>query len=455
LLGGRSPSDPSGLELTEEQQTMRALVRLAANPPLRVGKMQRRTAKALLRPYPLGLRFSGKNMSPIPFWLGGAQNVCLNFSDCDVAVQLHFALFRGGAGYMLKPAEMTALVSGDASSRHSARPSARGSARPLDRGSDRPSNRDRGSTSDRDSARRSGSISARPSARDSTGAPRQSFVTPCEDSAPNAGIDDAYAPRQSFVAPCADQGSVIDPPAETTPIRAKLNSSRESAVIEEDQELNSLTDDENVYWPPPRDLLHCANIHIISLHMLPKRASKSSRQRGEQRPRYDGSRESVHVFHPELSGDSSPPNAKDVSSPWVTLSLHPVGGFSAVSKSLPLPAITENEMVLSQRFDGLNAVIDEEVHCVAAEPHATFLRIGVVDGGREVAFETAVLGRLRGGFRVLQLRGPLGTRIELCCLFVHVSFVGEANLWPTARQLRMRHTLSQMSSRRSGPMRDR
>jgi len=63
---------------------------------------------------------------------------------------------------------------------------------------------------------------------------------------------------------------VIDPPAETTPIRAKLNSSRESAVIEEDQELNSLTDDENVYWPPPRDLLHCANIHIISLHMLPK-----------------------------------------------------------------------------------------------------------------------------------------------------------------------------------------
>jgi len=50
LLGGRSPSDPSGLELTEEQQTMRALVRLAANPPLRVGKMQRRTAKALLRP---------------------------------------------------------------------------------------------------------------------------------------------------------------------------------------------------------------------------------------------------------------------------------------------------------------------------------------------------------------------------------------------------------------------
>eukprot|EP00966_Prymnesium_polylepis_P267689 6183763-Prymnesium_polylepis.1 len=30
----------------------------------------------------------------------------LNFSDCDVAVQLHFALFRGSGGYLLKPPEM-------------------------------------------------------------------------------------------------------------------------------------------------------------------------------------------------------------------------------------------------------------------------------------------------------------------------------------------------------------
>ena len=45
-------------------------------------------------------------MSPLPCWLGGAQNVCLNFSDCDVAVQLHFALFRGSSGFVLKPSEM-------------------------------------------------------------------------------------------------------------------------------------------------------------------------------------------------------------------------------------------------------------------------------------------------------------------------------------------------------------
>ena len=83
LLTGRSQAD-AALSLTEEQQTSRAIVRLAANPPLQVGRVQRRTAEYLLRPYPLGLRLSGKNMSPLPCWLAGAQHVCLNFSDNDL-----------------------------------------------------------------------------------------------------------------------------------------------------------------------------------------------------------------------------------------------------------------------------------------------------------------------------------------------------------------------------------
>lgn len=94
--------------LTEEQLASRAIARLASNPTPEVGSMQRRTAKWLLRPFPLGLRFSGKNMSPLPCWLAGAQNVCLNFSPVegkvDLAVQLHFALFNGSGGYVLKPA---------------------------------------------------------------------------------------------------------------------------------------------------------------------------------------------------------------------------------------------------------------------------------------------------------------------------------------------------------------
>jgi hypothetical protein len=63
-----------------------------------------------LRTYPLGFRISGKNMSPLPFWLAGAQSIALNFSPIDGkvdwAVQLHFALFNGSEGYVLKPPEM-------------------------------------------------------------------------------------------------------------------------------------------------------------------------------------------------------------------------------------------------------------------------------------------------------------------------------------------------------------
>eukprot|EP00966_Prymnesium_polylepis_P122262 2826035-Prymnesium_polylepis.1 len=63
-----------GPGLTEAQLTAHAVARLAANPPPTIGAMQRRTADKLLRPFPLGLRFSGKNMHPIPFWLSGAQS---------------------------------------------------------------------------------------------------------------------------------------------------------------------------------------------------------------------------------------------------------------------------------------------------------------------------------------------------------------------------------------------
>ena len=47
-------------------------------------------------------------MSPQPFWLCGAQSVALNMSNVDLPVQLHFALFDGCEGYLLKPPEMLA-----------------------------------------------------------------------------------------------------------------------------------------------------------------------------------------------------------------------------------------------------------------------------------------------------------------------------------------------------------
>ena len=74
--------------------------------------------------------------------------------------------------------------------------------------------------------------------------------------------------------------------------------------------------------------------------------------------------------------------------------------------------------------------VARQVHCLAAEPHETFLRVAVEDeDDDEVAFETAVLGRLRPGYRVLQLRSRLGTRIELCYLFVRISRGEEDHQW--------------------------
>ena len=109
-----------------------------------------------------------------------------------------------------------------------------------------------------------------------------------------------------------------------------------------------------------------------------------------------------------------------------------------MSKSLPLPASVETESAIpAVKGNGMNAAFDQTVHCIAAEPDATLFRVSVSDGsGQEVAYETAVLGRLRRGYRILQLRSPLGTRIELCYLFVKISFGSEPNEWANPRQVR-------------------
>ena len=126
--------------------------------------------------------------------------------------------------------------------------------------------------------------------------------------------------------------------------------------------------------------------------------------------------------------------------PTVSLSLHPIGGFCAVTRQLPLtadapPASCETAEV---KGNGMNAQFGDTLHCLSAEPDATFLRVSVTSGGEEVAFETAVVGRLRRGYRVFCLRSLLGTRIELCYLFVHISFGTEWNDWIPPTQLRRR-----------------
>ena len=87
---------------------------------------------------------------------------------------------------------------------------------------------------------------------------------------------------------------------------------------------------------------------------------------------------------------------------------------------------------------GLNTAFNATLFCAAAEPFATFLRVSVSDGRKEVAYENVVLGRLRCGYRILQLRHPrFGTRIELCYLLLHIQRDKVPNEWATPQQQRL------------------
>jgi len=300
---------PFGGDLTDAQLSASARARLAHNPTKAVGDIQRKTRSWLLRPFPLGLRFSGNNMSPLPCWLAGAQSVALNMSPIkgvavDLAVMLHFALFDNSSGYVLKPAGMLQSM----------------------------------------------------------------------------GISDAF-------------------------------------------------------FPLPRKNLDCKTLELISLHSAPKR--------GEQRPCLSGQHHACHKYLPDLSGKSMPPKKPEPSSLGLTISLHPFGGFCAVSETLPLPEVPDIECFASPAVsgNGMNPHFDKKMHLVAAEPDATFVHIALSDGGVDVAFEAAVLGRLGYGFRVFRMRSLLGTRIQLCVLFVRISFGRVLNMWETPRQLRIQSAM--------------
>eukprot|EP00966_Prymnesium_polylepis_P232839 5385042-Prymnesium_polylepis.2 len=216
-------------------------------------------------------------------------------------------------------------------------------------------------------------------------------------------------------------------------------------------EVENLT--KEAYWPPPREQLRRTTVRTLSLHQLPKVSACKSypachcirisrilipvcTQHGEHRPNYSGSRSECHKYAQELSGSFAPPNKREASSPQVRWTIHAIGGFTAVSKALPLQQGDDAQMIAltAAKGNGLNVNINEVLHFVAAEPHATFVRVSVIEGKQELAYESAVLGRLRGGYRIFQLRSCFGTRIELCYLFAKISFGTEINKWATTRQ---------------------
>ena len=105
----------------------------------------------------------------------------------------------------------------------------------------------------------------------------------------------------------------------------------------------------------------------------------------------------------------------------------------------------ETDICLPEGDNGMNVSFGKAVHCVAGEPNGTFVRVGIVDRGQEVAYETFVAGQLRHGYRIFQLRGALGTRIELCHLLVRISFGTETNRWPSEREVRLHQIRTQSS----------
>ena len=91
--------------------------------------------------------------------------------------------------------------------------------------------------------------------------------------------------------------------------------------------------------------------------------------------------------------------------------------------------------------NGLNATFGDQVHCFAAEPRETILKVAVMDSDVEVAYETVVLGILRPGYRCLQLRSTqFGTRIRLAGLFLHID-MGDVPNGPHAQLRELRKQL--------------
>ena len=178
-------------------------------------------------------------------------------------------------------------------------------------------------------------------------------------------------------------------------------------------------------WPPFRPTLHRVSVRVISLHQLPTRK--------EQRPNLTGA---SHAFMPELSGSITPTKAGAVILPSFSAELHTMGGFCSICDQLPLTH--DSHQGRRMRFQaghptgGFYTQVEHTLHCIAAEPECTLLRVSVHDGDSLAAYAVAVLSQLRPGYRCFRLSTPLGVPIELACLFVHIEVSKETNVWAGA-----------------------
>ena len=145
-----------------------------------------------------------------------------------------------------------------------------------------------------------------------------------------------------------------------------------------------------------------------------------------------------HLYLPELSGQSVPPSCGGLAWPSVGLSVHPIGGFAAIASSLEQLKRTGGGS-FSQRLrtpscggarGGLSATLDAQAHVLVAEPAEALLRLAVLDGETELAYEALVVGAMRSGYRCIPMRHPAsGSPIDGCALLVHVSRSRAPSAW--------------------------
>ena len=253
----------------------------------------------------------------------------------DLPVQLHFALFNGSGGYVLKPYEMKRAMVNTMSRRSSTSLRDRGSA-VSDRGRksvvnvgsrknslsvlDGPPSR-KSSISEGPPSRKS-SISGPPSRKASVSEGPPSRKGSVSEGPPSRKGSVSEGPPSGKNGESDKEGRIPASDSRWKILRSRCNvlvsnSARRSMDADFAARLEFGTADE--FWPPPREQLHCTSIELLSLHNLPKRT--------EQRPRYDGSRGACHRFHQrELSGKAIQPDGLPPSSPAISVSLHPIGG---------------------------------------------------------------------------------------------------------------------------------
>ena len=133
-------------------------------------------------------------------------------------------------------------------------------------------------------------------------------------------------------------------------------------------------------------------------------------------------------YEPQLSGRPPLlPAQGGISSPRVSVELLPIGGICGVALELPARRLKDVHLTRRAAENGLNSCFNETLHCLAQEPTTTVLRVAVLEGDKDVAYETCLISSLRPGYRVLHLRSLLGTRIECAVLFVRISLGVEPN----------------------------